>query len=116
MPAEGALRRDPRLDAFRDAVWELSREGKVEAYLVTQVTHFRYWPFGRERHEWFWCKVCWLDGRQNPPEEDYGPEWYVVADLEEGKFESAYDGGEVFAARRVEGTLRDEVWGRFGPP
>lgn len=116
MSSEDSWPRDPRLDPYRDAVWELSRNGRVEAHLLTQVTHFRHWPFGRNRHEWLWCKVCWLDGRQGPPEEDYGPEWYNVAQLERGKFESDYDSGGVFDAKPVEDPVRDQLWERYGPP
>ena len=116
MPVDESWPHDPRLDPYRDAVWELSRNGRVVAHLVTQVTHFRYWPFGRKRHEWLWCRDCWLDGRQGPAEEDYGPEWYTVAELEQGKFESDYDSGGMFDVKRVEGPLRDQLWERFGPP
>lgn len=113
MPAEETLPHDPRLDPFRDAVWELSRNGNVEAHLVTQVSHFRYWPFGRKRRECMWSKVCWLDGRQDVPEDDYGPEWYTVADLEQGKYEVTTG---VFDARPVDGLVRDHLWEQYGPP
>lgn len=106
--------RDPRLDPYRDAVWALSRDGRVEAHLVTQVTHFRHWPSGRRYHEWFWCKVCWLDGRQDVPEEDYGPEWFVVSELEQGSFES--DRGRKFDAKPVHGSERARLWEKYGPP
>jgi hypothetical protein len=47
------------------------------------------------------------------PEGDYGPEWYFVSDLEQGKFEIA---DRTFDAKPVEGSLRDELWGQYGPP
>lgn len=112
MPAEEAPPRDPRLDPFRDAVWELRHEGAVEAHLVTSVTHFRYWPLGRKPHDSVWFKVCWLDGRQDMPEDDYGPEWYFVSDLERGKFEVS---GRTFDARPVAGSQRDQLWEQYGP-
>lgn len=113
MPTEDALPRNPRLDPFRGAVWELSHEGTVEAHLVTNVSHFRYWPLGRKRHDSVWFKVCWLDGRQDTPEDDYGPEWYFISDLEQGRFEVS---GRTFDAKPVEGPRRDELWERYGPP
>ncbi len=113
MPPEDAGPLDPRLDPFRDAVWELLRQGEVEAHLVTNVTHFRHWPFGRKHHDSMWFKVCWHDGRQEVPEDDYGPEWYFAADVEQGKFEGS---GGVFDARPVGGSLRDQLWEQDGPP
>lgn len=116
MSPEDAGPRDPRLDPYRDAVWELSRNGRVEAHLVTSVEHFRYWPFGRERRERLFCRVCWPDGRSSPPEEDLGPEWYTVQELEQGTFESGYDTGGTFDAKPLHGSARDELWERYGPP
>jgi hypothetical protein len=113
MRAEEPLPRDPRLDPFRDAVWQLSRNGNLQAHLITQVSYFRYWPFGQQRRECMWSKVCWLDGSEDVPEDDYGPEWYTVADLERGKYETTTG---VFDASRVEGPLRNELWERYGPP
>lgn len=46
-------------------------------------------------------------------EDDYGPEWYIVADLEQGKFE---DSGCVLEARPADGDVRDELWEQYGPP
>lgn len=85
----------------------------VEAHLVTNVTHFQFWPFGRTHQEGMWFKVCWLDGRQEVPEDDYGPEWYIVADLEQGKFEGSQG---AFDAKPMEGSRRDRLWERYGPP
>ena len=113
MPPGDAPPHDPRLDPFLDAVWELSRQGRVEAYLVTNVSNFRYWPFGRKRRDCMWFRVCWPDGRFEVPEDDYGPEWFIVDDLEQGKFDGS-DG--VFDAKPVEGSLRDQLWEQYGPP
>lgn len=71
------------------------------------------WPFGRKHQECMWSKLCWLDGRQAVPEDDYGPEWYTVAELEQGTFE---DTGSVFDVRRLEGSVRDRLWEQYGPP
>jgi hypothetical protein len=113
MPTEDALPRNPRLDPFRDAVWELSHEGTVEAHLVTNVSHFRYWPLGRKHHDSVWFKVCWLDGRQDMPEDDYGPEWYFVSDLEQGTFEVS---ARTFDAKPVEGPRRHELREQYSSP
>jgi hypothetical protein len=45
---------DPRLDPFRDAVWELSRDGRVEAFMTTEVSRMRGLPFFWVKHEWLW--------------------------------------------------------------
>lgn len=83
----GQWPRDPRLDPFRKAVWELSRDGHVEAFLTTEVTRMRSLPFFWVKQEWLWYQVNWLDGRRDHPREDYGPGWYAVAELEQGRFE-----------------------------
>jgi len=100
---------------FRVGGHEGSTEGWVEAYLTCQVIRMRSLPFLWVKREWLWYQVNWLDGRRDEPQEDYGPGWYTVAELEQGKFE--YDGvdGE-FDAEPVEGPDRDRLWGQFGPP
>jgi hypothetical protein len=116
MSADESWSSDPRLDPYRDAVWELRIEGRAQAHLLTRVTYDRSSPFRGDVEERMSCKVCWLDGRQDRPEEDYGPEWFTVAELERGRFESGSRPGLVFDAGRVTGGRRDEVWQRFGPP
>ena len=106
---------DQRLDPFRDAVWELSRDGQVEAYLTCQVIRMRSFPLFWIRREWLWYQVNWqVDGRRDEPQEDYGPDWLAVAELEEGRFD--YDDGPAFDARPVEESQREMLWDRFGPP
>jgi hypothetical protein len=106
---------DRRLDPFRDAVWKLSRAGRVEAYLTCQVIRMRSFPFLWIKREWLWYQVNWLDGRRDEPEEDYGPTWYTVAEWEQGKFE--YDGVDgTFDAEPIEGPGRDRLWRDLGPP
>ncbi|HEX6870004.1 MAG TPA: hypothetical protein VF163_02810 [Micromonosporaceae bacterium] len=73
----------------------------------------RAFPFFWLKREWFWCQINWLDGRRDDPEEDYGPNWHTVAELEAGKFDST---GQVFDARPVVGTDREKLWERYGPP
>ena len=104
---------DPRLDPFREAVWELSQAGRAVAYLTTEVTRMRSLAFWIKQ-EWLWYQVNWLDGRRERPDEDYGPKWYPVSDLEQGKFE--VDEGLVLDARPVIGPDRDRLWSEYGPP
>ena len=107
---------DPRLDPFRDAVWELSRDGRVEAFLTTTVIRMRGLPFFWVKREWLWYQVNWLDDRRDDPNEDYSPGWYVVAELEQGRFEHDDVDGLVFDVRPVGSPERDELWQRYGPP
>ena len=106
---------EPRLHPFRDAVWELSREGEVVAYLTTEVIPLRSLPLFWVKREWLWYQVNWLDGRRERPQEDYGPEWYVVTELEQGKF-AAHADDQDLGASPVEGPERDELWIQYGPP
>lgn len=110
--------KDPRLDPFRDAVWELARDGKVCAYLTTRVIPMRTLPLLWQRHEWLWYQVNWLDGRRDRPDEDYGPEWYNVQELKRGHFEYPRDRQStvVLDARPLSGADRDTQWTRLGPP
>ena len=114
MVFSGSWPRDPRLDPYRDAVWELSREGIVQAYMTMEVSRMRSLPCFWVKQEWLWYQSNWVDGRRDHSGEDYGPGWYVVAELEDGRFE--YDDGRVFDARPVEEPARTELWDRYGPP
>lgn len=100
---------DPRLDPFRDAVWELSRDGRVAGHLVSSIGPMRSFPGWRERQEWMLYAVVWSDGTVERPNEDYGPQWLTVAELEQGY----YDDGDRYAARRLEGEARDRIWWRW---
>lgn len=104
---------DPGLDPFRDAVWELSRHGKVVAHLTCRVVPVRQlWA----RREVLWYRVHWLDGRHERAQADSGPTWSVTADLRQGRFELLDIGGTVLDARPVTGVERDQLWQRYGPP
>lgn len=110
--------RDPRLDPFRDAVWELSLHGQPLAHMTTHIIPMRAFPTKWARkQEWLWYQVNWLDGRRDRPDEDYGPEWFVVQELEGGTFEYPHGGREVsFDAKPVTGVERADLWARYGPP
>lgn len=108
--------RDPRLDPFRDAVWELSRGGRVAGYLTCRVVPSRALPLFWERAESVWYRVAWPEGRWERPREDHGPHWPVVGDLERGRFALEDIAGTVFDARPVTGAVRDALWHKYGRP
>ena len=118
MSYDGARARDSRLDPLRDAVWELSRDGQVAGYLTTQVVQYQnlLLPFLPAKREMLWSQVHWLDGETERSEEDYGPRWLTVSQLERGTFESDYRVGVFWDAKRLEGPARDRLWERYGPP
>jgi hypothetical protein len=107
---------DPRLDPFRNAVWELSRRGRAEAYLTCRVIPTRSFPMIWAKGELLWYRVNWLNGRRDRPQEDYGPNWPVVTELEKGRFEHDDIRNAVFDARPVEGLERDHLWQQYGLP
>jgi hypothetical protein len=104
---------DPRLDPFRNAVWELSRGGRVVAHLTCRVVPVRR---GWAKREVVWYQVIWLDGRRERLQADSGPVWSVVADLERGRFEVLDIGDQVLDARPLASAERDALWQRYGPP
>lgn len=116
MRSNDARPRDSRLDPFRDAVWELSRDGQVAGYLTTHVLPTSSLPFLPAKREVLWSQVHWLDGETERSEEDYGPRWLTVSELERGTFESDYHVGVFWDAKRLEGPVRDGLWERYGPP
>jgi hypothetical protein len=88
------------------------------AYLCTYVITIPSLPARcAEAQEWLWFQVNWLDGRRDCSEEDYGPEWLVVEDLEGGTFDYR-DRGQALTldAKPVSGEARDALWARYGPP
>lgn len=106
---------DPRLDPFRDAVWELSRYGHVTAYLTTTVGRMQSFPFFWVKQEWLWYQVHWLDGRHERAREDYGPDWLTVAELESGCFQPGSE-DQVLQARPVIEPERTRLLDEYGPP
>lgn len=104
---------DPKLDPFRDAVWELGRHGRVQGHLTSRVVPVRQWW---ARRELLWYRVHWLDGRPERAQTDSGPLWSVASDLAEGRFEVLDIADTVLDARPVTGAERDALWARYGPP
>ncbi len=76
----------------------------------------RDFPFFWVKREWLWYQVHWRDDRRDLAQEDYGPEWHMVVELEQGKFEPESRDGLVLDARRIEGPPRDRMWAQLGPP
>ncbi len=106
---------EPRLNPFRDAVWELSQDGRALGYVITTVVRMRSLPAFWVKREWLWYQVHWLDGRQDPPDEDDGPDGYAVVELEEGRFDPRSD-GDVFGAKRMDEPERSRLCRHYGPP
>ena len=115
MKPDDSWPQDPRLDPFRNAVWVLSRQGKAEAYLTCRVIPTRTFPLFWSKGELLWYRVNWLDGRRDRAQEDSGPNWPVVTELERGRFEHDDIRSIVYDAHRVEGPDRDQLWFHYGP-
>ncbi len=115
MTPDNSWPRDPRLDPFRNAVWELSRGARVEAHLTCRVIPTRSFPNVWARSELLWYQVVWADGRRERPGEDHGPAWTVVGGLEEGRFVNDDLRSFTYDARRLEGDERDRLWEAYGP-
>ena len=61
------------------------------------------------RQEQMWFAIVWAGGEVDRPNEDYGPDWYTVSELEQG-FLDVY--GDRFEARPLKGAERDVMWER----
>lgn len=106
---------EARLDPFRGAVRKLGRDGGTLGCVITTVARMRSLPAFWVKREWLRYQVHWLDGRQDPPGEDYGPGWYVVAELEENRFDPRAD-GDALDATRVAEPERSLLSRRYGFP
>ena len=101
---------NPRLDPFRDAVWELSRDGIVVGHIASTIGPMRSFPAFWARQEWMIFDVIWVDGTRECGMEDYGPDWLTVAELERG-FVEVDDG--VLDAKPLSGPERDRIWAEY---
>ncbi|WP_269306447.1 hypothetical protein [Aeromicrobium sp. HA] len=101
--------KDPRLHPFREAVWELSRDGVIVGHLISDIWPMRSLPLFWKRQEHMWFALVWADGKVDRPNEDYGPDWCTVSELEQGFLD---EGGDRFEARPLEGQDRDALWDR----
>lgn len=115
MTFEDPWPQNPRLDPFRDSIWELRSDGEVIAYVTTSVERVRSFPAFWVKREQLWHQVHGLDGRRDGSQVDYGPGWDVIAELEQGRFDPMSD-GQAFEAIRVEDPERSRLWAQYGPP
>lgn len=73
---------DPTLQSWDHGLAELRLDGEVRAYLGCVVGEIR----SRVPSPWPWFVVVWPDGSKEHSEEDYGPDWPAVRELDEGHF------------------------------
>lgn len=74
---------DPTLACYDHRVATMSLDGEVRGYLACVVGAHRTLTSAAMR-PWPWFRVVWADGRREPPEEDYGPGWDLVRELDAG--------------------------------
>ena len=74
----------PSLKGRTCGVAELRYHGELRAHLLLSMA-----SMGVRRDAggapWLWLTVRWLDGRTEPPLEDYGPEWIILDELKSGR-------------------------------
>lgn len=101
---------NPRLDPFRDAVWELTRDGVAVGHIASEVLRIRTAPALWVKREFMVFDVMWVDGTRECRMQDYGPDWLTVAELERG-FVEVDDG--VLDAAPLAGPERDRIWAEY---
>lgn len=108
--------KDPRLDVFRDAVWELSLNGESMGWVTTGVMPMRSISFFWLKQERLWTKVHWLDGEHEYLDEDYGPNGKVGKDLRDGRYVTADHQTHLdvtFDPMAVTDLDRDRLWAQL---
>lgn len=83
MPCDEYTPRDPTLASWDHGVAELRVNGELRAYLVCVVGRIGLRDPGQP---WPWFVVVWPDGQKDPAQEDYGPGWLTVRELDGGTF------------------------------
>ncbi|UUX59851.1 hypothetical protein [Glutamicibacter halophytocola] len=109
--------RNPELDTFRDAVWELKQDGQLRGWLTTSVSIMRSFPIFWEKQEQMWWQTHWIDGQHDFVEEDYGPGWYTANELRDGYVLVIDPKTQVeasFEANLMAGAERDRLWKILG--
>jgi hypothetical protein len=101
---------NPRLDPFRDAVWELTRDGIVVGHIASEINRMRTLPALWVKREFMVFDVIWADGTRECQMEDYGPDWLTLIELERGIVE-VNDG--VLDATPLSGPERDRIWAEY---
>lgn len=64
--------KDPRLDAFRDGVWELSLNGESMGWVTTGVMPMRSFPFFWLKQERMWTQVHTLSATRRSSQHPTG--------------------------------------------
>ncbi|GAA0619880.1 hypothetical protein HPO96_25350 [Kribbella sandramycini] len=107
---------DPRLAPYRDAVFELRHNGELVGHLTTQIWSMRSLPALHLKRDQLWSQITWLDGTKERPEEDYGPDWPTLTELESGTYDPTYGDYSDLQATPLTGPARDTLWKTLGPP
>ena len=111
---------DPGLDAFRDGIAVLRRDGQVAGHVASAVSTF-WSPSMPLSGQWeVWFVVVWTNGDREPRFEDYPP-WTIVREIqsgtllwdEAGAHEGTYTaewltGADLEAARSALGLTADD--------
>lgn len=74
---------DPTLRAYDHGVGTLSVNGELRGYLASVVGETKF----PGRSPWPWFVTVWLDGTKERSQEDYGPGWYIVRELDGSYFD-----------------------------
>lgn len=97
---------DPELRAYDHGLGTLSADGELRGYLASVIGRMTF----PSAEPWPWFRIIWLDGRMEPPFEDYGPNWWTVRELDAGKLD--HHGPSTLKEHRVLGvTFRNSVSG-----
>ena len=95
---------DPGLEAFREMIAVLRRDGEVAGHVASTVSTFWSPAKPLSRQWWVWFVVVWSDGDRERAFEDYPP-WTFVSELQSGTFvwdeEGAHKG--TYSARLLAG-------------
>ena len=75
---------DPTLRAYHHGVGTLRVNGELRGHLACVV---REMGLFKPREPWPWFVVVWSDGTREMEFEDYGPGWWTVRELDDGRFE-----------------------------
>ncbi|BCQ03620.1 hypothetical protein [Cutibacterium avidum] len=75
---------DAVLAGAQHRVAKLRYHGELRAYLLVSAASLGISRNGGET-PWLWFTVCWLDGRAEPPFDDYGPDWVILNELKRGR-------------------------------
>lgn len=98
-------------------MFELRGGDQANGYLTTTVGPMRSFPALWIKQERLWAQPHWLDGHHQESEEDYGPGWYLIEQLQAGAFE-AFDAQAdemvTYEAAQIHGPERDRLWREYG--